>query len=446
MHVEMIETPSLGDRSYLVHDGTVAIVIDPQRDTDRVTAAAEAAGVRVAVVAETHLHNDYVTGGYQLARELGVDYYVNAADNVAFDRRPVTDGEELTVGGLTVRVVATPGHTHTHLSYIIADGEQEAVFSGGSLLFGSVGRTDLVCPEDTDALTHAQFHSVRALTASADDTAALYPTHGFGSFCSSGPATGADHSTVGEQRRTNHALTTDDEDRFVTDLIEGLAAYPTYYAHMSPANAEGPGAPDLSVPAPLSESELRRRLDDGGWVVDLRTRRAFAQGHLAGSLSFEPGTNFLTYLGWTLPWGEPLTLMGSEQDVVTAIRELARIGWDRPAAALGADPTTLAGDHPVRAYRRVGWTELAAEAPKQILDVRRSDEYAAGHLPGAVAIPLHELLTRLEEVPTGQVWVHCGSGYRAGVAASILDRAGRNVVHVDAEWADAPAAGLTVTR
>lgn len=178
MLVEMIETPSLGDRSYLVHDETVAIVIDPQRDTDRVTAAAEAAGVRVAAVAETHLHNDYVSGGYQLARELGVDYYVNAADNVAFDRRPVTDGEELIVGGLTVRVVATPGHTHTHLSYIITDGEQEAVFSGGSLLFGSVGRTDLVCPEDTDALTHAQFHSVRALTASADDTAALYPTHG----------------------------------------------------------------------------------------------------------------------------------------------------------------------------------------------------------------------------------------------------------------------------
>lgn len=107
MLVEMIETPSLGDRSYLVHDETVAIVIDPQRDTDRVTAAAEAAGVRVAAVAETHLHNDYVSGGYQLARELGVDYYVNAADNVAFDRRPVTDGEELIVGGLTVRVVAT---------------------------------------------------------------------------------------------------------------------------------------------------------------------------------------------------------------------------------------------------------------------------------------------------------------------------------------------------
>jgi hydroxyacylglutathione hydrolase len=449
MQVETIETPSLGDRSYLVHDGVVGLVVDPQRDTDRVVAAAARLGVRIAAVAETHLHNDYVTGGVHLARELGVDYLVNAADTVDFERRPVTDGEVVEVGRLRVRVVATPGHTHTHLSYVVTDtGEPgvsvQAVFSGGSLLFGSVGRTDLVSPADTDGLTHDQYRSVRALAAAATDDAALFPTHGFGSFCSSGPATGADSSTVGEQRRSNHALTTTDEDRFVAELIAGLAAYPTYYVHMGPANAHGPTAPDLAVPAPLSTGELQARLAGGGWVVDLRTRRAFADGHLQGTVSFEPGASFVTYLGWTLPWGDPLTLLGSEVDVATAVRELARIGWDHPDAVLG-DPLQALPGHPVHSYRRVGWSEVLSEEPALVLDVRRTDEHAAGHLPGALNIPLHELLARTAEIPAGQVWVHCASGYRAGVAASVLDRAGRTAVHVDASFDEAPGAGLTVT-
>ncbi len=449
MHVETIETPSLGDRTYLVHDGADALVVDPQRDTDRITDAAARLGVRIAAVAETHLHNDYVTGGVHLARQLGVDYLLNAADEVDFERCPVTDGEELEVGQLKVRVVATPGHTHTHLSYVVSHaGEtgrpQQAVFSGGSLLFGSVGRTDLVSPDDTDGLTHDQFHSVRALVAVAEDDAGLYPTHGFGSFCSSGPASGADSSTMGEQRTSNHALTTADEDRFVTDLIAGLTDHPTYYAHMGPANAHGPTAPDLTVPAPLHADELRARLADGGWVVDLRTQRAFADGHLAGTLSFEPGGSFLTYLGWTLPWGAPLTLLGSEDDVAAAIRELARIGWDDPQAVLG-DPLAALPGHPVHSYRRVGWPEVLAETPALVLDVRGTDEFAAAHLPDAVNVPLHELPARVGQIRAGQVWVHCGSGYRAGVAASILDRAGRNTVHVDAAFAEAADSGLTIT-
>ena len=144
MDVIVIETTQLGDRSYLVHDGSVALVIDPQRDTDRVDAAARDAGVTITHVAETHIHNDYLTGRLELARAHGARYLVNAADPVTFERQPITDGQSVRVGALTVRAVATPGHTHTHLSFIVDDGGQQAVFSGGSLLFGSVGRTDLV--------------------------------------------------------------------------------------------------------------------------------------------------------------------------------------------------------------------------------------------------------------------------------------------------------------
>lgn len=455
VQVVTIETPQLGDRSYLVHDGTVALVIDPQRDIDRVEAAARDAQVRITHVAETHIHNDYATGGVELARKLGATYLLNGADEVAFERHPLADGDEFTVGSLTVRAIATPGHTHHHLSYLVSDGgcadlSAQAVFSGGSLLYGSVGRTDLVTPQDTESLTRAQYGSVRALAERVSEAAMLYPTHGFGSFCSSGPATGVAESTIGEQKRDNHALTDPDVEHFVATLIAGLSDYPAYYVHMAALNRKGADPADLSVPEPLGAEDLRVRLQSGQWVVDLRNRVAFADKHLQGTVSFEygQGTSFTTFLGWTLPWGDPITLVGTRADVESAIRDLSRIGIDGPRVAIGDQPEQLIEGYPVQCYPRTGWDELLeeirAEREPIILDVRRADEYATDHIDDAVHIPLHDLLGRLGEVPAGTLWVHCGTGYRAGIAASILQRAGYDVVHVDADWSDAAAAGLPV--
>lgn len=444
MEVIVIETPQLGDRSYLVHDGTVALAIDPQRDTDRVEAAARGAGVAITHVAETHIHNDYLTGGLELAKAHGASYLVNAADPVTFERTPITDGQSVRVGSFTVKAVATPGHTHTHLSFIVDDGVQQAVFSGGSLLFGSVGRTDLVAPADTVGLTHEQYASVRRLAAEAAQDAALFPTHGFGSFCSSGPASGAGSSTIGEQLVANHALTDPDEEHFVRELIANLTAYPAYYAHMGAGNLRGPGPAQLAVPESLDAAELTRRLEDGEWVVDLRHRVAFASNHLQGSVSFEYGDSFSTYLGWIRPWAGPLTLVGAYQDVENAIRDLSRIGIDSPDAAVGTDPRELVPGAAVVSYPRVGWAGvLAGRTPADtVLDVRRTDEFAVSRVSGAVNIPLHELLRRLGEVPAGRIWVHCHSGYRAGIGASLLQRAGRDVVHIDAKFDQAEAAGV----
>lgn len=446
MDVIVIETPQLGDRSYLVHDGTVGLVIDPQRDIDRVEAAARDAGVTITHVAETHLHNDYLTGGFALARVHGANYLVNAADPVTFEREPITDGQVLRVGGLTVTVIATPGHTHTHVSYLVSDGTTEAVFSGGSLLFGSVGRTDLVAPSDTVGLTHDQYASVRKLAREAESEAALFPTHGFGSFCSSGPATGAGSSTIGAQLTANHALTDPDEEHFVRDLIANLTAFPSYYAHMAPANSTGPDSANVQVPESLEAAELARRLADGEWVVDLRNRVAFSSDHLKGAVSFEygNGSNFTTYLGWVLPWNEPLTLVGARNDVEDAIRDLSRIGIDSPDTAIGTEPHALAPNTAVASYARVGWEGMLRNRPEgePILDVRRIDEFASSRLAGSVNVPLHELLCRLDEVPAGRIWVHCGTGYRAGVAASLLQRAERDVVHIDAVFDDAAASGV----
>ncbi|MBE0010987.1 MULTISPECIES: MBL fold metallo-hydrolase [unclassified Arthrobacter] len=446
MDVITIETPPLGDRSYLVHDGQVALVIDPQRDTDRVEKEAANAGVRITHVAETHIHNDYVTGGLQLAKDHQAVYLVNAADQVEFDRTPISDGETVRIGRLTLRAVATPGHTHHHLSYLVTEAGQQVVFSGGSLLYGSVGRTDLISDDDTVPLAHAQYASVRRLVAEATPEADLYPTHGFGSFCSSGPASGADSSTIGEQVNSNHALTDQDENHFVQELIDNLSAYPSYYAHMGPANAAGPGPAVLDVPQPLDAEQLADRLGKGEWVIDLRNRIAFARDHLHGSVSFEygDGTNFTTFLGWVLPWDKQLTLVGERHDVENAIRDLSRIGIDQPDVALGSNPTDLSPQSAHSSYPSVGWENVRTDrGPNDvILDVRRTDEYNAQHIEGALNLPLHELLHRLDEVPNQRLWVHCGSGYRASVAASLLQRADKDVVHIDGMFDDANDAGL----
>lgn len=446
MDVTVIDTPQLGDRSYLVHDGQTALVIDAQRDIDRVEALLAHTGVSLTHVAETHIHNDYITGGLVLARKHEAAYLVNAADDVSFERTPIADGESVQVGELSVKAVATPGHTHRHLSFVVTHGAEQAVFSGGSVLYGSVGRTDLLGPEHTEGLTHDQYASARRLAAEAQEQAALYPTHGFGSFCSSGPATGADESTLGEQFETNHVYTDPDEEHFVAELIANLTAYPNYYVHMGPANAAGPTEPDLQVPDSLDPAELKSRLEDGEWVVDLRHRVAYSSNHLKGTISFEygDGSSFTTFLGWVFPYDRQLTLVGSREDVENAIRDLSRIGIDSPDAALGEDPGKLAPGATVSSYPRVGWAEVLADRPAEetILDVRRAEEYEDSHIAGAVNIPLHELLPRMDEVPAGRLWVHCGSGYRSGVAASLLERAGKDPVHIDAMFAEAADAGL----
>jgi len=454
IEIVTIETSSLGDRSYLAHDGRTAVVIDPQRDIDRVLDLTERLGVGVTLVVETHVHNDYVTGGLELATRTGASYVVPAASGVEYDHVPAGDGDVFTAGGMSVRVLHTPGHTHHHVSYVLEDasaghgGVVRAVFTGGSMLYGSTGRTDLVGPADTDALTHAQYRSVRRLATELPAETEVFPTHGFGSFCSATPTSGT-ASTIGEQVRVNPALTRAEQD-YVDTLLAGLGAFPAYYAHMAPLNRRGPAPVDLSLPAPVDADELRRRIEDGEWVVDLRERTAFAAGHLAGSLGFELSGNFVTYLGWLYHYGTPLTLIGqTEEQVARARRELVRIGIDALAGMAVGDVQTLAGGRPLRSYRTSDFAGLAeamaaapVDHPVQVLDTRRNDERAAGGVRGSLHIPLHQLTDRLDEVPTGEVWIYCGSGYRASVAASVLDGPGRNVVLVNDSYGNAAEAGL----
>jgi hydroxyacylglutathione hydrolase len=444
-----IETPTLGDRSYLVHNGEVAAVIDPQRDTDRITALAGRNGVQITLVAETHIHNDYVSGGLALSRATGAAYLVNGADPVRFDRQPVGDGDVVQVGpAVRLRVVATPGHTFSHLSYVLeAGGEVAGVFTGGSLLFGSTGRPDLLGPDNTQALARAQHASARRLACELPDSVPVFPTHGFGSFCAATQAQAAS-STIGREKRVNPVLTLG-EDAYVEALLAGLDAYPAYYAHMGPANLAGPGQADLSPPERADPAQIRRRIRAGEWVVDLRDRVAFAAGFVPGTFCFSLDGSFASYLGWVLPWGTPLTLLGeTPQQVAQAQRELMRIGIDRPAAAAVGRPGQWSAGQPLARLRLAKFGDLAAAGQENpvVLDVRRPLEWADGHVAGAVHIPFHELPRRAGEIPPGEVWVYCRTGYRSTVAASILAAAGRQVISIDDEFGNAEGAGMTLAR
>lgn len=456
----IIETPNLGDRSYVVGLGETAVVVDPQRDIDRVYSVLEGRGWTVTHVIETHVHNDYVSGGLVLAEELGAQYVVPVGHDYDFEATQVRDGDTFTSGTMQWRVLHTPGHTPHHVSYAVAvNGEDAAVFTGGSLLFGSVGRPDLIGPEATEGLAHAQWRSVRRLVDEVDSAAAVMPTHGFGSFCSATATTGLS-STVAEQAVSNPALQAD-EDEFVENLLAGLDAFPAYYKHMGPANEAGAREIDLSPADTADPQELRRRIEAGEWVIDLRQRKLWAAEHLRGTLSFDAEGNAITYLGWLIPWGTPITLLGATQEqIIEFQRDLVRIGIDRPAAQNVGDPQTWARTTAdLGTVERVHYPDLAsalASDPKLlVVDVRRLTEWREGHVPGARHVALHQLPGSLGQIaawsraaahagadPT--VWLMCGSGFRAMVAASLLAREGVPVVVVDDQFSNAATSGVAL--
>lgn len=437
MDIVTIETVGLGHRSYLVHDGNSAAVIDPQRDIDRTFRALDEHALNLVAVLETHVHNDYVTGGLELSRRSGATYYLSGHESPAFEFFPMGDGDAVDIGAFQIRAVHTPGHTPTHLSYIASEeGRDAALFSGGCLLYGSVGRTDLISPEKTVELSRWQYRSARRLASLLDDDVQVCPTHGFGSYCSASDTTRSDTSTVGQQRRENTALVSEDESLFVRDLLRGLGPYPAYYAHMASINLSGPPDVDLSPPGSVDASELRRRIEADEWIIDLRTRTAFAREHIAGTINVELSADAATYIGWIIPWGTPVTLLADSTDeIAEAQRQLARIGIHRPSGQVASG---LSGLGPVALRDRFDTSDFAGlrcaldERPDTVvIDVRRHAEWSAEHLDVALNIPLHELEQRLDEIPRREAWVHCASGYRASIAASLLARAGWEVVLVD---------------
>ena len=417
--ITAFRTEGLGDTTYLVRAGDTAALIDPQRDIDRFLD--ELDGAELRWVLETHLHNDYVSGGRSAARVTGAELVLPAGAAPAFRHTPAFHNEDLADGALTVRPLHTPGHTPEHVSYlIIFDGRIQGVFSGGSLLVGSAGRSDLLGAERADTLARLQYRSVKRLTSLADETP-LYPTHGAGSFCSAGTS-GSHTSTIGQERRTNPVATHPDEDSFVAAHLSGLQPYPRYYARMGPINLAGPEPlPDLD-PAQVKAPDI----EDGAVVVDLRTAPEFASGHLPGSINIPLSNEFGTWFGWLIPADTLAYLVaGPETDVDQALMQLARIGIDRVKGVV------VDLDDRASVQSRTG---DISEVPhgSQILDVRSPGEREAGAPESSTHQYLPDLIDGAPESldPTRPVWVACASGYRAAIAASLLRRQGYDAIPV----------------
>jgi hydroxyacylglutathione hydrolase len=436
LDLDLFVTEGLGDTSYLLSSDGDALLVDPQRDTDRFLTAVEERGLHLRTVLETHVHNDYVSGAVELAKETGAEIAAPARGGYRFPHRGLHEGDELHLGDLRLVAVETPGHTPEHLSYFVygspGSAEPLAVFTGGSLLVGSAGRTDLLGADGTEELTRAQFATLRRLSDLPDPVRVL-PTHGGGSFCVASKAGGDRTSTMGQERLGNTALREQNEEAFLRSHTSGLFAFPAYYRHMAPVNREGPRIlGGIPTPPALSPEQAEEQRGKGAWVVDGRDRAAFAKAHIPGSLNIELNEAFASYVGWLIPFGEPLVLvLERDGDAEDAARDLIRIGYEDHLLGYQAGGIAAwreAGKE-VRTYGIGDVDDLCAALgtaePPVVLDVRQEREYRSASLPGSVHVFVADLPARLDEVPRGRpVWAACASGHRSAMAASMLDRAG----------------------
>ncbi|MFH8622841.1 rhodanese-like domain-containing protein [Streptomyces vietnamensis] len=428
-HLIPLVDEGLGNSAYLVDlgDGR-ALAVDAARDLRTLHAAAERHGLTVAYAADTHLHADFLSGAVQLGHDHGATLLASAAGHRAFAHRGLADEDEVDLGGLTLRALATPGHTDEHLSFLLLDdGRELGVFTGGSLIVDSAARTDLLGPDRTEELARAQYRSLQRLTRLPDATA-VWPTHGAGSFCSAPP--GSERTTtIGAQKLTNPLLAAPDEDTFTARLTGSLGSYPAYFDRLAEANRRGPavvtGTPLLTE---LSAERVRALVADRGHIVDVRPAADYAAGHIPGSLSIPLRGQFATWLGWLLPDTVPLVFVtGDGQDPSEIVRQAYKIGYERLAGRLvgGTDAWAAAGHR----LATTAFVTADRAGGRPYVDVRQESEFAAGHVPGAFNIELGGLAHVAAEAPEGAV-VACGHGERAMTAASLLERAGRTHVAV----------------
>ena len=443
----------LGNSSYLVDlDDGRALVVDPDRDPGRYLSAAQARELTIAYAAETHLHADFVSGSRELAA-CGAAVLAPAAAGIEFGHRGLRDGDEMNLGGLTLRTLATPGHTPEHLAYLLLDGSRPvALFSGGSLLVGAVARTDLIAPDRTEELARSLWRSLHDHILPLPDSLPVYPTHGAGSFCAA-PAGTARTTTIGAERAANPLLAAPSEDAFVQLLLGGLGSYPPYFLRLREVNRRGPVVygPTPATLRALTPGDVCRLLDTGATLVDARPVTSFAAGHIPGAVSIPLRPAFATWLGWLTDPDHPAAfVLEPGQDRDDLVRQARGIGHENLAGELaGGMPAWHAAG---RAAHKIGLTP-AAKVTGTVLDVRQAAEYQAGHLPSARHVELGAL-TQPTPLPMkgdgeaggGPVTVMCGHGERAMTAASLLTRHGHQDLTVaiggPGDWAAAHGRAL----
>jgi glyoxylase-like metal-dependent hydrolase (beta-lactamase superfamily II)/rhodanese-related sulfurtransferase len=429
----------LGHSSYLVDlgDGR-ALVVDPPRLPLAHLDAARARGLTIAYTADTHSHADYVSGSPELASR-GATFLASKGAGLEVPHRDVDAGEDVRLNDhLGLRAIPTPGHTPEHLAYLLCeDGEPVALFSGGSLMVGTVGRTDLLGPEPRESLARRLYHALRDEILTLPDDLAVYPTHGAGSFCSA-PGASERTTTIGRERQTNPLLQAPDEDAFVAQLLDGFGTFPTYFSRLPEVNRRGPRLygelPELDH---LSVADVERLLTRGALIIDARPIAAFAAGHIPGALSIELRPVFASWLGWLADPEQPLIfVLDDDQDRHDLVRQCLDVGYEHLAGELDGGMTAWRVAELPDAH-----TDIvdAVHLSGRVIDVRQRAEYAAGHVPDALNIELGALPTA--SLPDGPLTIMCGHGERAMTAASVIERRGRRDLGVLAggpnDWTNA---------
>jgi hydroxyacylglutathione hydrolase len=426
----------LGNSAYVVElgDGRV-LVIDPARDPSPYLELARWRRLQLAYTAETHLHADFLTGSRELAAA-GAEILAPRASRLGFAHKRLEDGEEVDLGGLTLRTLATPGHAPEHVSYLLLDGGRpQALFSGGALLVGTVARTDLASPELTEPLARAAYQSLHQQLLPLPDELAVYPTHGAGSFCSA-PVGGERTTTIGAERRHNRLLASPDEDTFVAELLASFGSYPPYFLRLRDRNRAGPEplGRDWRVLPLLSTDRIREHVAGGGVLVDARPIGAFAAGHIPGGISIALRPQLASWLGWLLEDDtQPLVfVLDEDQDRGELARQCRTIGYDHLVGELAGGMAAWRAAHLPEARLPLVQAEQLDDHRGAVLDVRQASEVADGHLPGALAIELGALAGGRPpaELPEGPITAMCAHGERAMTAASLLARAGHKELRV----------------
>ncbi|MDJ0351085.1 MBL fold metallo-hydrolase [Cryobacterium sp. PH29-G1] len=443
LHLVPVIDEGLGNSTYLLDIGQGrSLVVDPERDLREVRAEARRLGLTIAYAAETHLHADFISGVRELQHAEGATVLAPEAGPREFAHTVLNDGDTLDLGGFTLQALATPGHSPEHLSYLLLDnGRIAGVFTGGSLMVGTAGRTDLVSPDMTVPLARAQYHSLNRLMDLPDDTP-VWPTHGAGSFCSAA-AGGERTTTIGRERATNPLLQVSGEDAFVDALLGSLGTFPGYFLRLGEINRRGPVVLGATPALPaLSADRVKELQEQGAQVVDARQPADFAAGHIPSSLSIALRPVFATWLGWLADPDRPVIIVrGPDQDPEDIVWAAAKVGFDVLAGELeGGFPTwQKSGATATGSLIEAGGLVSGAEASAAVIDIRQASEFVAGHVAAARNVELGGLAERLSELPAGPLVVMCGHSERAMSAASILERGGRTEVAVlnggAADWA-----------
>jgi glyoxylase-like metal-dependent hydrolase (beta-lactamase superfamily II)/rhodanese-related sulfurtransferase len=441
MKVEQIYTGCLAEAAYYIESNGEAAIIDPLRETDPYIERAEADGARIKYVLETHFHADFVSGHLDLANKTGATIVFGPTAKPNFEAHIATDGEELKVGNVIIKVLHTPGHTMESSTFLLFDeeGKEHAIFTGDTLFLGDVGRPDLAVKTDLtrEDLAGHLFDSLRNKVMTLPDEVIVYPGHGAGSACGK-KMSSETWGYLGDQKKTNYALQPMTREEFVKEVTDGLVAPPQYFPKNAVMNKMGYDSIDDILAKGLNPLSVRAFkaawAEEEALVIDTRHQDDFANGFIPGSIFIGIDDNFAMWVGALITDLQiPILIVADEDRQKEVVTRLARVGYDNPIGYLdgGFEAWTEAGEE-VDTVEEVTATDLADRFDKEgmnVLDVRKASEYNAQHVIGAQNFPLDFINSNMSEVSRDKrYFLHCAGGYRSMITASILKSRGYNDV------------------